>query len=696
MNNILRSLILIVFLNGYLHAQSLNPGAIAFLSFQTNAPDGFAFVTLQDLPPLTTINFTDNGWDGTAFLTGEETMQWSSPVTVLPAGTVVQVRDNSGTQQLIGPGLISGGLPNLSSGGDQVLAYVGAASTPQFIAGITNSNWLTTCNTTYQANTTCLPTPLVNGITAQSPVNSETVTTNMYFELGEFNGTPDQIRAALMNWNNWTISNDIAAAGYTAWPDWEFSVVPPAPLNLSVDVQTVLLTEGAAGLSLEFALDGAAYGNQRVGLVATGMLASGDFSSIPTFYNDTLWLEFTSGSNAVTVDLAAVEDLISEGTESGTLTPVSYSSGIIPNPNQATVSVTIEELQGISLVQFSTESQSIAEGDVLNITLSITPPLAESGNFTLNLSPGAMLDSLDYSIEPEAVNQSIVVEVPAGVNEFSFQLSVSNDAFPEATEVLGMYIAEAGSGLLVGGNSEIEISVAENDQENIPVGIYLNEVMADNDTTITDENGIYSDWIELYNAGGGVTNLEGLYISDDVLEPYKYRFSSLDLMPGSFTLLWADDSTELGNRHLNFRLSASGEPLFLFAAADNPVLIDSMNIPALVADQSYGSPQNGNQNRQIFDVGLTTPAASNITSGTLQLDQFSGLRVFPNPTSGITILRFSEVLAQGTVVSILNAEGKLVLTSYGSELDIACLAAGFYLVCLQSEGKVYAEKLIVN
>jgi hypothetical protein len=134
----------------------------------------------------------------------------------------------------------------------------------------------------------------------------------------------------------------------------------------------------------------------------------------------------------------------------------------------------------------------------------------------------------------------------------------------------------------------------------------------------------------------------------------------------------------------------------LFAAADNPVLIDSMNVPALAADQSYGSPQNGNQNRQIFDVGLTTPAASNITSGTLQLDQFSGLRVFPNPTSGITILRFSEVLAKGTVVRILNSEGKPVLTSQSSELDISCLAAGFYMVCLQSEGKVYAEKLIVN
>ena len=37
--------------------------------------------------------------------------------------------------------------------------------------------------------------------------------------------------------------------------------------------------------------------------------------------------------------------------------------------------------------------------------------------------------------------------------------------------------------------------------------IAINEVMASNDTSITDEDGSYEDWIELYNYGTDPVNL---------------------------------------------------------------------------------------------------------------------------------------------------------------------------------------------
>jgi hypothetical protein len=694
MKIILRSFIFVVAIGNFLNAQTLAPGSIAFLSYQTNAPDGFAFVTLQDLPQETSISFTDNGWNGFSLFANEQTLVWTSPDFTLPIGTVITVRDNNGVQELIGPGTISGGLPSLSASGDQVLAYTGTDLAPEFIAGITNSNWLTVCNTAEQSNTTCLPSTLVNGVNAQSPVNSETVTTNMFFELGELNGTPDQIRTALMNWNNWTVSSDVAAAGYTVWPDWEFSVVPPAPLDLSVDIQTVLLTEGAAGVSLEFTLNGAAYGNQRIGFLASGMISSGDLSSNPSFFNDTLWIEFSSGSNAAVLDIAAVEDLSPEGTESGALTPVVFSSGIVPNSNP--VSLTIEELQGISLVQFTGESQTLNEGDSVLVNFSITPPVIENSSFTIQLDASSMLETQEYACANQAGLITYTMNVEAGASDVSVWIKISADDFPEASEVLSLYISEAGSGMLVGGNSEIELIVPENDQEFIPTALFLNEVMANNDSTIIDENGIYSDWIEIYNAGGGVANLEGLYVSDDILNPYKYRFSSLDLIPGSFTLLWADDSTELGNRHLNFRLSASGEELFLFAAADVPVLIDSMYIPALTANQSYGSPQNGNQNRQIFDIGLTTPAASNLLSSVEQFDVMAPFNLFPNPArSGSFITIGLNKVESNLLVQITDLAGRIVYTANTTSFVLPELESGCYAVLCSSAGSIKQARLIV-
>jgi len=676
------------------NSQALLPGSIAFLSYQTNAPDGFAFVTLQEVPPVTSIYFTDNGWSGSSFFSGEETMQWTSPVTTLPAGTVVTVRDISGTQQLIGPGLISGGLPNLSSSGDQVLAYTGSASSPNFIAGITNSSWLSICASTTQPNVTCLPSPLVNGQTAQSPVNSETVVTNMYFNIGEFSGTPDQIRAALMNWGNWTISNDIGVAGYTAWPDWEFTVQAPAPLNLSVDNSNLLLNEGAIGSSIEFVLDGPAYGNQRVGFIASGMISSGDVSSIPSFLNDTLWIEFASGSNAAVLDIAAVEDLSPEGTENGFLSPVFFTSGIVSNNNA--ISITIEELQGISLVQFTTESQTLTEGDSLLVNFSITPPALENSSFTIELGAGLMLEPQEYTCANQIGLNNYTVEIEAGEAEVSVWIKITADDFPEASEVLSLYISEAGLGMLVGGNSEIELIVPENDQEFIPTGLYLNEVMANNDSTILDENGFYSDWVEVYNAGGGVLNLEGLYISDDALNPYKFKFSDVNLLPGSFTLFWADDSTELGNTHLNFRLSASGEQLFLFAAADEPVMIDSMNVPALAADQSYGSPQNGNQNRQIFEAGLSTPAASNSLSSTERLYSNTILNLYPNPVVAGAQVRVDLTTEKPSELCIFDTNGKLVFTSKTSTFSMPLLDAGVYFIRLSDSFKTTHAKIVVQ
>jgi len=54
--------------------------------------------------------------------------------------------------------------------------------------------------------------------------------------------------------------------------------------------------------------------------------------------------------------------------------------------------------------------------------------------------------------------------------------------------------------------------------------LYINEFMADNDTTIQDPdgNGGYPDWIELYNGGPTAIDLGGMYLTDDPCDPTKW------------------------------------------------------------------------------------------------------------------------------------------------------------------------------
>jgi len=75
----------------------------------------------------------------------------------------------------------------------------------------------------------------------------------------------------------------------------------------------------------------------------------------------------------------------------------------------------------------------------------------------------------------------------------------------------------------------------------------INEVMASNQTTISDEDGEYSDWVELYNADSSAINLNGYSLSDDLDTLDKWQFGDISMVPNEFLLLFASDKNRQGN-----------------------------------------------------------------------------------------------------------------------------------------------------
>lgn len=69
--------------------------------------------------------------------------------------------------------------------------------------------------------------------------------------------------------------------------------------------------------------------------------------------------------------------------------------------------------------------------------------------------------------------------------------------------------------------------------------VVINEVVSSNTNTITDEDGDYSDWIELYNADTSVINLAGFSINDDIQNKPGWVFPNMTLQPDSFLVLYA-------------------------------------------------------------------------------------------------------------------------------------------------------------
>ncbi len=119
----------------------------------------------------------------------------------------------------------------------------------------------------------------------------------------------------------------------------------------------------------------------------------------------------------------------------------------------------------------------------------------------------------------------------------------------------------------------------------------LNELMAANHSFVQDQAGDYDDWIEIYNPTGQVIDLAGMYLSDRLTEPTKWRIPAgspgiTTLAPGGFALIWADEEPDEGPLHAGFKLSARGEEIGLFAADGS--LVDSVVFPAQDEDVSYG------------------------------------------------------------------------------------------------------------
>ncbi|HDR51808.1 MAG TPA: hypothetical protein ENN90_09380, partial [Mariniphaga anaerophila] len=69
--------------------------------------------------------------------------------------------------------------------------------------------------------------------------------------------------------------------------------------------------------------------------------------------------------------------------------------------------------------------------------------------------------------------------------------------------------------------------------------IKINEIMSSNSSAIADDDGDYSDWIELYNAGQETVQLEGWGLSDNYDNPFKWVFPEYNMKTGEYLLVWA-------------------------------------------------------------------------------------------------------------------------------------------------------------
>ena len=150
--------------------------------------------------------------------------------------------------------------------------------------------------------------------------------------------------------------------------------------------------------------------------------------------------------------------------------------------------------------------------------------------------------------------------------------------------------------------------------------LVINEVMVVNDSSIVDEYGHRTAWVEILNPTQGPVDISSIYLTDDLSQPTKYVVPKGDVRThidkGQTALFHADGRPNHGTFHMSFTLVPGQDNVIAIYDADGINLIDSVTVPAsLAANTSYArvSPYDSKwQQRDDSSKGMAiTPGGSN-------------------------------------------------------------------------------------
>jgi hypothetical protein len=704
-------------LSGLVAQAQLTPGVIAFLGFQADAPDGFAFVTLQDIAAGDSIFFTDNGWSGSAFFSNENTMSWKANVAV-PAGSVVKIQDpdNASIPNALieGPGVTRGKLFGFAVAGDQMFAYtLGAGGTQIPLAGFSTNGFLATCNTSGIGNSpsSCLPSNLTLGLNAvqlNSNVAGGTNPDNAFFNIPNVTGSANEILALVNNPNNWTNDEDFLIAGYNVWPDWNFTLGQAEPSIVNFALSAVSITEGGNPVNINCSITPALITPKNIAIQinVSGNVSPADVNTNPAHTNGLVNVTIPANVTTFSFNVSAVAGDAIEGDELTTISISAADDGINVGPDNVINMEIIEDLN-TSFVTFpvGTSIYDLIEGDVLTINLGISPVNATESTFSLEVLPGNGFDQTDYTSTPQEVGGLINFTVPAGQSSVQLEIEFTDDLNVEDLESVQLALTALSGNFSAGVLSSITVNITDND---VPVDfptLFINELMSANTVTFIDDDNLPDDWIEIYNAGDEPVDLAGLFMTDDIQNPSKHQFAAgssqiTTVPPGGFKIVWADDSLSQGPLHVNFTLPSTGGYVGLYQETIGGtgtfyVTVDSITYPQLGLDKSYGREQDGELPWVIFNGA--TPGTTNEDVVGFENFATNKLVAYPNPVQdNFTIRLVSDEIAN---IQVHDVTGRMVWNSKTAQqfVDIPTITweRGTYIVDVTQGSKRVALKIQV-
>ena len=236
------------------------------------------------------------------------------------------------------------------------------------------------------------------------------------------------------------------------------------------------------------------------------------------------------------------------------------------------------------------------------------------------------------------------------------------------------------------------LTLTLNAQSNIPAGtVVINEFAADTDSLggVSDPDGGYPDWIELYNNSDAPVNLSNAYLSDKEDDVLKFQFPEGTIIDGDgYLIVWADEDGDQQGIHANFKLSRNGEAIILSNADETR--IDGVVFGEQQLNVSLSRVPNGTGN---FVAQHSTTLFSNDTPVSTRAER-EQLRftAYPNPAVDEVTVQLPTAGGPFTI-EIRNATGQLVVppqvaTGSTSSVSVSDLPKGIYMLKISNDAGV--------
>lgn len=176
------------------------------------------------------------------------------------------------------------------------------------------------------------------------------------------------------------------------------------------------------------------------------------------------------------------------------------------------------------------------------------------------------------------------------------------------------------AGCLGGTSSPSASSDAGSENQTDTHGVYITEIMSRNQTGITDSDGEYSDWIELYNASSGRVSLKGYYLSDNETKAQRFELPAYTMEPGSYLVIFASGKNKMEDSeiHTNFSISSKGETITLLKPDGS--YASRVAVPEASPDISYGMVLEGADAGSFMWFASPSPGAANSGSHASSID----------------------------------------------------------------------------